>query len=109
LNIDNEGDKWIVAEFFNSIHSQGIFVDVLRSIAAGEGYVVNEEYCIFPDLLDMDENLHFEGVMFGTFNDDVIISRPEFNFYLDAAVKRYLELHPEDELTIKEIMRGCGD
>lgn len=47
---DHEHDRhWIVKEFFNSIYSQGLFADAMVSMLKGHSYVVNEEYCLFPD------------------------------------------------------------
>lgn len=95
-NVENDPD-WIIKEFFNSAYSQGSFVSVANAICERCSYVINEDYCLFPDLESPDPELHFDGVKFGIMHDQIVITNEECKLFLRAACDRYIQLHPDDE------------
>lgn len=104
-SIDFDNDPyWIVKEFFNSIYEQGRFLWALPLIFEKKGCAVNKEYCFFSDLNDSDPSSHFSGVMFGTFEDQVIVSSERCLVYLKIACDRYLEENPEDRSLVTSIL-----
>jgi hypothetical protein len=81
----------------------------LPLIVTKKGCVANEAYCLFPDFVDADPAGHFEGVMFGVFNSEAIISDNECSRYIGEACELYLKLHINDKEKIAEILSGAGD
>ncbi|KJP11530.1 hypothetical protein YA33_03520 [Klebsiella aerogenes] len=68
------------------------------------GCGVNETYCSFPDFEDPDPECHFEGIMFGVWDGELIV--PEFvGFkYVRLACEKYIQLHPEDTEKVNELL-----
>ncbi len=98
FNLPNtESDpEWIAKEFFNSAYLQGVFISVVNGLAKSRSQVINEDYCLFPDLGSPDVDLHFDGIKFGLMGDAVVIGQNAFNELLRAACDCYIRLHPED-------------
>lgn len=100
-NVDSRVDEgWIVKEFFNYI-SEEDFVGCLSSIVNRDGCVLDEEYCLFPDLSPDGD---FVGVKVGTFGNERIYSEAEFLVFLRAACGRYSEKHPEATVVISGLL-----
>lgn len=94
---DYENDpEWVVKEFFNSINLQGKFLWMLQFLVNRVGCGANETYCSFPDFQDSDPKCHFEGVMFGVWNGEIVVTESVGLNYTLLACKSYLKLHPED-------------
>lgn len=103
-NIDYDKSDWVIEEFFNSIYSQGEFLWALKLIIEKNGCGINETYCSFPDLNDPDPEYHFEGIMFGVWEGEIIVSEETGFKYISLACEKYLQLHPEDAENINELL-----
>ncbi|MEZ0192327.1 ribonuclease toxin immunity protein CdiI [Ralstonia solanacearum] len=101
----NDLDR-IVKSFFNSIYDQGRFVWALKLLVKKQGCVINEDYCLFPDVEGADPSFHFEGVMFGGPDGEVIVSEEQYDEYLNLACERYIGLCPNDFRDVGEILKG---
>ncbi len=102
VSICDNDPFWIVKEYFNCIrgHSFSRCVDLLtQSIGYGDEHVM----CDFPDDIDWDEE-PFEGVRFRFQDDEIVVSEEEFKYYLKLACERYVDIYPEDESKIKELL-----
>lgn len=95
IDYDND-DAWVLKDFFNSLHLQNRLIYGVGNIIKRCGFVINETYCHYPDLQDVDPDFHFEGVMFGVWEGEVIVSEDIGFKYARLACEKYLELHPED-------------
>lgn len=102
----NESDR-IVLSFFNSVHAQGRFLWALKLITSKQGCVVNEDYCLFPDPNDPDPSCHFDGVMFGGMNGEVIVCQAKYFEYIDTACRRYVMHNPDDTDNVNAILKAC--
>lgn len=100
----SKDSDWIIKEFFNAIYSQDRFLWALPLLINKGGCVVNDDYCLFPDFSDNDPSSHFEGVMFGVGDDEIIVSDETYSVSVSEACKKYLELHPSDEPKVSEIL-----
>lgn len=94
-NVENNSE-WIIKEFFNSVYDQGEFISVVNVISARRSCVINEDYCLFPELDSPDFELHFDGVKFGIMSDQIVITDDVFREFLCEACHRYIRFHPED-------------
>ncbi|WP_217470668.1 ribonuclease toxin immunity protein CdiI [Photorhabdus akhurstii] len=103
IDYDNDS-KWIMKEFFNSIYSQGEFLWALPLVLKKDGCGVNETYCTFPNLDDPDPEYHFEGVMFGVWEGEIIVPESTCFEYVKLACEKYLQLHPEDTEQVKSLL-----
>ncbi|EPG6258948.1 ribonuclease toxin immunity protein CdiI [Klebsiella aerogenes] len=104
-NIDYENDpEWVVRDYFNSMYLQGKLIWMLPYLINKIGCGVNETYCSFPDFEDPDPECHFEGIMFGVWDGELIV--PEFvGFkYVRLACEKYIQLHPEDTEKVNELL-----
>jgi len=101
----NESDR-IAMSFFNSIYAQERFLWALKLIASKQGCVVNEDYCLFPDMSDPDPSSHFEGVKFGGLGGEVVVSEARCGEYVAMACKRYKAERPSDSRSVDEILKG---
>ncbi len=97
-------DEWVLKDFFNSLHLQGKFLYGVDKIKKKQGFVINETYFHYPDLQGIDPDLHFEGMMFGVWEGEIIVSEETGFKYINLACERYLQLHPEDAEKINELM-----
>ncbi|AJJ27263.1 TPA: ribonuclease toxin immunity protein CdiI [Yersinia enterocolitica] len=68
------------------------------------GCGVNEAYCLFPDLDDSDPECHFDGIMFGVWEGEVIVPESVGFEYVKLACEKYLQLHPEDTNKVKTLL-----
>lgn len=102
--IDYDNSEWVMEEFFNSIYSQGEFLWALTLILEKSGCGVNETYCSFPDLEDPDPECHFEGIMFGVWEGEIIVPESVGFNYVKLACEKYLQLHPEDTARVNELL-----
>lgn len=95
--IDYDNDpEWVVKDFFNSLNLSQKFVWGVEKVLNKHGFVINETYCHFPDYEDPDPECHFEGVMFGVWEGEVIVPESVGFNYAKLACAKYLQLHPED-------------
>jgi hypothetical protein len=105
-NVNFRGDPHAdVKGFFNNVYEQGEFLWALKEIADRRGCGVNYDICMFPDFTDADVELHFKGVKFYSFDDEVVVSEDECKQYMKAACVEYLEKHPSEFV---EIMGHCS-
>ena len=86
------------------MYSQSLFLEALSFIVRKVGYTVNEDFCFCPDLTDPDPVCHFEGVMFGQFEDEVTTTDEQCKMYIEEACKLYLEKHPNQKMLINGIL-----
>lgn len=100
----NNDPEWVVKDFFNSMNLQSKFLWSLPFIIKKIGCVVNETYCHFPDLDDPDPECHFDGIMFGVWEGEVIVSEFVGFEYVRLACEKYLQLHPEDTDKVKTLL-----
>ncbi|WP_338457889.1 ribonuclease toxin immunity protein CdiI [Pantoea sp. Nvir] len=103
--IDYEHDsEWVLKDFFNSLNLQGRFLYGVDNIIRKCGFVINETYCHYPDLQDVDPDFHFEGIMFGVWEGEIIVPESVGFKYTRLACERYLKLHPEDTEKVKSLL-----
>ncbi|KGM26447.1 hypothetical protein KS18_20200 [Photorhabdus luminescens] len=103
--IDYDSDpEWVVKDFFNSMNLQDKLLWTLPFLLNKTGCGVNETYCIFPDLTDPDPEYHFEGIMFGVWEGEVIVPESIGFEYIKLACEKYLQLHPEDTEQVKSLL-----
>jgi len=103
--IDYANDpEWVVKDFFNSMNLQCKFLWSLPFIIKKIGCGVNETYCSFPDLEDPDPKCHFEGIMFGVWEGEIIVSETVGFGYMRLACEKYIQLHPEDKTKVNELL-----
>ncbi|WP_392558889.1 ribonuclease toxin immunity protein CdiI [Orbus mooreae] len=104
-HIDYDNDpEWVIKDFFNSMNLQNKFLWMLPYLINKIGCGVNETYCNFPDWNDQDSECHFEGIMFGVWGGEIIVSEQIGFKYIRIACKKYLSLHPEDTEEINELL-----
>ncbi|HGE9138216.1 TPA: ribonuclease toxin immunity protein CdiI [Yersinia enterocolitica] len=103
--IDYENDNlWVIKDFFNSLNLSERLVDGVLNIIHRTGFVINETYCHFPDLDDPDPECHFDGIMFGVWEGEVIVPESVGFEYVRLACEKYLQLHPEDTDKVKALL-----
>lgn len=103
-------DLEILEQFFNSLYSQRKFVSAVPDLAKRNGWMYNDDYCIFPDLHDPDPEAHFDGVKIGLGSDELIVSDAVFFEFFNEACRRFLEKHPEFNSEIAPyVNRSIGD
>lgn len=100
---DNDPD-WVVKDYFNSMNLQGKFMWMLPYLMNKIGCGVNETYCSFPDFEGSDPECHFNGIMFGVWNADIIVPECVGFKYTRQACDKYVELHPEDAEKINALL-----
>lgn len=101
------GLHWIVAEFFNAVHSQGRFLWALPTLVDRSGCVIDDVHCSFPDLDSPDPDDHFTGVRFGVLDDDVSLTDTAARAALQAACTRYLRQRPGDRVRVETLLDSC--
>ncbi|MBV4481232.1 ribonuclease toxin immunity protein CdiI [Pseudomonas khavaziana] len=105
--IDYDNDEfWVVKEFFNSINMSKKFLCGLSLLADGVGFCFDEAYFHLPDLEGSDEELKFDGLMFGVFDGEVVVSETDGYRLVRLACEKYLQLHPEDITKVNELIAG---
>jgi hypothetical protein len=103
IDYDNDPD-WVIKDFFNSIHLYRKFVWGIEYIINKIGFVMDETYCNFPDWNDLDPEYHFNGIMFGVWEGEIIVSEKIGFKYVRLACENYLKLHPEDTDKINKLL-----
>ncbi|MDU5476254.1 ribonuclease toxin immunity protein CdiI [Pantoea sp.] len=104
--IDYDDDKmWVLKDFFNSLHLQGKLLYGVDKIIKKCGFVINETYCHYPDLQDIDPDFHFEGIMFGVWEGEIIVPESIGFKYARIACEKYIQLHLEDTEKVNELLR----
>ncbi len=94
----------IVGTFFWTVYTQGRFLFALEQVTLKYGHGHNEEGCTFPDWDSVPE-LHFDGVIFYTFQEETLISEQRCTEHIDAVCAEYLVSHPADTGKVREILR----
>jgi CDI immunity protein len=103
--LDYESDPyWVVKAFFNSINLSDSLSWAIPHILNRSGLVDDEAYCHFPDFSGPDPEFHFEGVMFGLMDDEVIVSEDVCFEHLNQAIEMYKKLHPEKQEEIDALV-----
>lgn len=104
-NTDYENDPyWVVRDYFNSMNLQVKFTWMLPYLVNKIGCGVNETYCSFPNIEDPDPECHFDGIMFGVWEREIIVSEEVGFKYTRLACERYLKLHPEDTEKVNSLV-----
>lgn len=103
------GLNLIVSSYFDRIYEDGYFIRMLELFSKGVTMSTDGAYCHFPDMDSFDESEHFEGVEFAIGYppleaDTVIVSKETCYKYVRLACERYIKLHPEDEIYMREIL-----
>jgi len=96
---------WMVKSFFNYVYEQNALIPVLDQITQRHGYGYNEEFCIFPDPNDSDPVYHFEGVMFGVGDEEIIITEAECWNYVRHVAAFYASRHGAEMATIENFLK----
>ena len=103
--IDYDNDStWALKDFFNSLHLQNRLIYGVGNIITKCGFVINETYCHYPDLQGVDPDFHFEGIMFGVWEGEIIVSEDIGFKYTRLACEKYLKLHPEDSEKVNSLL-----
>lgn len=103
ISDDEWNDKYFpVKAFFNEI-SDNAFVKIIEYMSKGIGHGLNVAYCLFPGDIEPDEE-PFEGVKFGVFEDEIIISYQETYNFMKEACAAYIRDFPEDEKYINKLL-----
>lgn len=103
--VDYENDEfWVVKEFFNSINMSKKFLYGLSLITDGIGFCFDETYFQLPDLEGSGDELRFDGLMFGVFDGETIVSEADGYSLVRLACEKYLQLHPEDTTKVNELL-----
>ena len=103
--IDYDNDpEWVIKDFFNSMNLYGRFIWTVKNIISKTGFVVDETFCSYPDWNDSDPESHFEGIMFGVWEGELIVTESVAFKYTRLACEKYLQLHPEDTDKINELL-----
>ncbi|AZS52249.1 hypothetical protein DM558_12305 [Entomomonas moraniae] len=68
------------------------------------GFVIDETCCNFPDWSDPDPEHHFDGVMFGVWEGEIIVLEEVSFKYVRLACEKYLELHPGDTDIVNKLL-----
>ena len=103
--IDCDNDKyWVIKSFFNSLNLSEKLLDGVSNIINRTGFVINEMYCHFPDLNNYDPEWHFEGIMFGVCEDEIVVPESVGFDYVRLACEKYLQLHPEDSAKVSTLL-----
>ncbi|MHC8310449.1 ribonuclease toxin immunity protein CdiI [Pseudomonas sp. GT1P32] len=95
---------WVVKEFFNSINMSKKFLCGLSLLTDGIGFCFDEAYFHLPDLDGSDDELRFDGLMFGVFDGETIVSEADGYSLVRLACEKYLQLHPEDTTKVNELL-----
>ncbi|MEQ9727510.1 ribonuclease toxin immunity protein CdiI [Pseudomonas sp. WHRI 8822A] len=104
-SVDYSNDpEWVVKEFFNSISLCGRFLDGVEKIIDRCGFVINETYFHPPDLENIEPDFHFDGLMFGVWEGEIVVPEQVALQYLKDACEKYCVLHPEDTDKIKSLL-----
>ncbi|KRP67137.1 hypothetical protein TX23_26620 [Pseudomonas paralactis] len=75
-------------------------------LADGVGFCFDEAYFHLPDLEGSDEELKFDGLMFGVFDGEIVVSETDGYRLVRLACEKYLQLHPEDITKVNELIAG---
>ncbi|MCV4287817.1 ribonuclease toxin immunity protein CdiI [Pseudomonas capsici] len=103
--VDYDNDEfWVVKEFFNSINMSKKFLYGLSLLTDGVGFCFDEAYFYFSDLDGLDDELRFEGLMFGVFDGETVVSEADGYSLVRLACEKYLQLHPEDTAKVNELL-----
>ncbi|CAQ85453.1 MULTISPECIES: ribonuclease toxin immunity protein CdiI [Photorhabdus] len=103
--IDYDNDpKWVIKDFLNSINLSERLIECVEKIINRCGFVINETYCHFPDLEDPDPEYHFDGIMFGVWEGEIIVPESVGFEYVRLACEKYLQLHPEDKDKVSALL-----
>lgn len=93
-----ERSHFPVITFFNAIPNSD-FLEVIEQFSLGIGRGINNTICTFPEDLDPDEG-SFEGVMFSIDDEEIVVDREVFLYYLEKACLVYLEDYPDKKSII---------
>lgn len=100
---------WIVKGYFDRMYNDDYFIEAVGYIVKKWGFSTDGAYCNFPDLDSFFEEEHFEGVEFAygyppRKEDTVIVSEEVCSKYIRLACEKYVTLHPEDAVKVKDIL-----
>ena len=100
---------WIVKGYFDRMYHDGNFIKSLELLVKRWGFSTDGAYCNFPDLNSFFEEEHFEGVEFAygyppKNEDTVVVSEETCSKYIRLACDKYVSLHPEDTVKVREIL-----
>ncbi|WP_227245190.1 ribonuclease toxin immunity protein CdiI [Paraburkholderia caribensis] len=102
-DFENDSDR-IVKTVFNSIFNYGKFLWALELIVKRCGFLINEEYVSFPDITSPDPSDHFDGIIFGTFEEETKIDEARFRSYIELACERFARSAPAEVAAMQEIL-----
>lgn len=100
----NNDPNWVIKDFFNSLNLSERIIDSVEKMINRCGFVINETYCHFPDFTDPDSELHFEGIMFGVWEGEIIVSDAIGYKYAKLACEKYLYFHPDKKEEVTYLM-----
>jgi hypothetical protein len=99
--IDNEA-RLPVQTFFNAIEDN-YFVQVMDSLTNGEGCLIGESECSFPNDLGPEEE-SYDGVRFSMPERWVVISGKEISEYIKLVCNDFSEQFPDKRDAIQTIL-----
>lgn len=109
-NVDQKKDSnWIVKDFFNSVNLRGKFILVIPFIIQRIGCCVEESFCNFPDKESNDPDEKFEGINFGIYGAEVIVSENIGFTLTKEACYRFMKLYSNDRLTIMKFIKDIEE
>ncbi len=104
--IDYDNDpNWVIKSFFNSLNLSERLIYGVEKIINRCGFVINETYCHFPDLNDSDPEFHFDGIMFGVWDGEIIVPEATGYKYARIACEKYEQLHPYETEEITYLIK----
>ncbi|QBG55004.1 hypothetical protein D2M30_0653 [Bacillus amyloliquefaciens] len=109
--MDNKSKDLI--NYFFQVMGDERFLRILEKFSNGEGYGIENVWCVFADDYEEWEDDYFgdEGIAFYfdypavKEDEEVILDYENFYKYLNKIVDQYLERHPENKSDVEGYMR----
>ncbi|MDQ0928541.1 hypothetical protein QFZ25_002601 [Bacillus atrophaeus] len=103
--------------YFFKVMGDERFIQILEKFSNGEGYGIENVWCVFADDYEKWEEDYFgnEGIAFYfdypavKENEEVFLDYENFYKYLNEIVSEYLERHSENEPEVEKYMKGIKD
>ncbi|WP_406589695.1 ribonuclease toxin immunity protein CdiI [Bacillus atrophaeus] len=113
--MDNKNKDLI--NYFFQIMGDERFLRILEKFSNGEGYGIENVWCVFADDYEEWEEDYFgdEGIAFYfdypavEEDEEVILDYENFYKYLNEIVGQYLERHPENKPEVEIYMKRIKD
>lgn len=108
--IDYKNDPyWVVKDFYNSINLADKFIWALPFIVEKVGCGVEESFCDFPDYSSNDTETFFEGINFGIYGAQIIVSEKIGFQITKKACDNFIHLHPEKKKIVINFIKSIEE